>query len=73
MPEYRTYSAAGIVNGERLGQRHFGEPSDRWGFMPANCLIGVSPVRHRGGDAGGSDQRDGRALLGVEGNITPVI
>jgi 3-hydroxy-9,10-secoandrosta-1,3,5(10)-triene-9,17-dione monooxygenase len=44
VPDHRTYSAPRVLNGERPGHRHFGEPSDNYAFMPANCLVGLSPV-----------------------------
>jgi alkylation response protein AidB-like acyl-CoA dehydrogenase len=44
VPDHRIYSVPKILNGEHPGQRHRGEPSDAYALMPANCLIGISPV-----------------------------
>jgi hypothetical protein len=38
------YSLPKILNCEYPGGRHTGEPSDTYAFIPANCLLALSPV-----------------------------
>jgi 3-hydroxy-9,10-secoandrosta-1,3,5(10)-triene-9,17-dione monooxygenase len=44
IPDHRMFSVRKILNGESLQQRHSGEPSDNYAYVPANALIGLSPV-----------------------------
>jgi 3-hydroxy-9,10-secoandrosta-1,3,5(10)-triene-9,17-dione monooxygenase len=44
VPDHRMYSLPKILNGEYPGGRHTGEPSDTYAFIPANCLLALSPV-----------------------------